>query len=52
MALAAEAGAVVMPAAPGFYQRPKGIGELVDFIVQRIVDQLGLEITLIKPWQG
>jgi len=52
MALAAEAGAVVMPAAPGFYQRPKGIGELVDFIVQRIVDQLGLEIKLIQPWQG
>jgi flavin prenyltransferase len=52
MALVAEAGAVVMPAAPGFYQRPKGIPELVDFIVQRIVDQLGLEIKLIKPWQG
>lgn len=52
MALAAEAGAVVMPAAPGFYQRPKEIGQLVDFIVQRIVDQLGLDIRLIKPWQG
>jgi len=52
MALAAEAGAVVMPAAPGFYQRPKEIGQLVDFIVQRIVDQLGLEIKLIQPWQG
>jgi len=52
MALAAEAGAVVMPAAPGFYQRPSEIGQLVDFIVQRIVDQLGLEIRLIKPWQG
>jgi 4-hydroxy-3-polyprenylbenzoate decarboxylase len=52
MALAAEAGAVVMPAAPGFYQRPKEIVELVDFIVQRIVDQLGLEIKLIRPWQG
>src|SRR3989454_8656319 len=32
MALAAEAAAVVMPAAPGFYQRPKEIGQLVDFI--------------------
>ena len=52
MALAVEAGAVVLPAAPGFYQRPKEIGQLVDFIVQRIVDQLGLEIRLIKPWQG
>src|SRR5256714_12814688 len=52
MALAAEAGAVVMPAAPGFYQRPQEVGQLVDFMVQRIVDQLGLEIRLIKPWQG
>jgi 4-hydroxy-3-polyprenylbenzoate decarboxylase len=52
MALAAEAGAVVLPAAPGFYQRPKEIGQLVDFIVQRIVDQLGLTMQLIKPWQG
>ena len=52
MAAAVEAGAVVLPAAPGFYQRPKQIGELVDFIVQRIVDQLGLQIQLIKPWQG
>lgn len=49
---AAEAGAVVLPAAPGFYQRPKEIRQLVDFIVQRIVDHLELEIKLIEPWQG
>lgn len=52
MTLAAEAGAVVLPAAPGFYQQPKQIGQLVDFIVQRIVDHLGLQIRLIEPWQG
>jgi flavin prenyltransferase len=52
MTLAAEAGATILPAAPGFYQRPKEIGQLVDFIVQRIVDHLGLKIELIKPWQG
>jgi len=52
MTLAAEAGATILPAAPGFYQRPKEIGQLVDFIVQRIVDHLGLEIQIIKPWQG
>ncbi len=52
MTLAAEAGAVVLPAAPGFYQRPREIGQLVDFIVQRIVDHLGLEIRLTQPWQG
>jgi len=52
MTLAAEAGAVVLPAAPGFYQRPKQISELVDFIVQRIVDHFGLEIKLVPSWQG
>src|SRR5678809_794479 len=52
MTLAAEAGATVLPAAPGFYQRPKEIKQLVDFVVQRIVDHLGLDIKLIEPWQG
>lgn len=52
MMLAAEAGAVVLPAAPGFYQRPKEIGQLVDFIVQRIVDHFDLQIKLTEPWQG
>ena len=52
MTLAAEAGATILPAAPGFYQRPKEIGQLVDFIVQRIVDHIGLDIKLIEPWQG
>jgi 4-hydroxy-3-polyprenylbenzoate decarboxylase len=52
MTLAAEAGATILPAAPGFYQRPKEIGQLVDFIVQRVVDHMGLGIQLIKPWQG
>jgi len=45
-----EAGAVVIPAAPGFYHRPTKISELVDFIVQRIVDQLGLSIEIGKRW--
>ena len=52
MTLAAEAGAVVLPAAPGFYQRPREIGQLIDFIVQRILDHFELGIQLIKPWQG
>ena len=47
-----EAGAVVIPAAPGFYHRPTSIAELVDFIVQRIVDQLGLDIALAPRWEG
>ena len=52
MVHAAEAGAVVLPAAPGFYQRPKEIGQLVDFVVQRIIDHFGLDIHLMKGWQG
>jgi flavin prenyltransferase len=47
-----EAGAVVIPAAPGFYHRPTQISELVDFIVQRILDQLGLEVEITRRWSG
>jgi len=47
-----EAGAVVIPAAPGFYHKPTKIEELVDFIVQRIVDQVGLDIQLAPRWNG
>ncbi len=47
-----EAGAVVIPAAPGFYHRPATIAQLVDFIVQRILDQLDLDIPLAPRWQG
>jgi 4-hydroxy-3-polyprenylbenzoate decarboxylase len=45
-----EAGAVVLPAAPGFYHRPTKVSELVDFLVQRILDQLGIEITVTRRW--
>jgi len=47
-----EAGAVVIPAAPGFYHRPTQIGELVDFVVQRVIDQFELELEVGKRWQG
>ena len=47
-----EAGATVIPAAPGFYHRPTHVSELVDFVVQRILDHLGLDIALIGRWQG
>ena len=45
-----EAGAVVLPAAPGFYHRPTRVAELVDFIVQRVLDHLGLDITVAPRW--
>jgi flavin prenyltransferase len=47
-----EAGAVVIPAAPGFYHRPTQISELVDFIVQRVLDQLDLDIQIARRWGG
>ena len=47
-----EAGAVVIPAAPGFYNKPTKIDDLVDFMVQRIIDQVGLDIQLAPRWQG
>jgi 4-hydroxy-3-polyprenylbenzoate decarboxylase len=48
----AEAGATVLPAAPGFYHGPTRVEQLVDFIVQRVVDQLGLEIDFAPRWTG
>lgn len=48
----ARAGAVVMPAAPGFYHGPKVISDLVDFVVARILDQLGVEQTIAARWKG
>jgi 4-hydroxy-3-polyprenylbenzoate decarboxylase len=47
-----EAGGVIIPAAPGFYHKPTKIEELVDFIVQRVIDQVGLDIQVAARWQG
>lgn len=47
-----HAGAVVMPAAPGFYHRPKSVDDLVDFIVARVLDHLGVEQRLVSQWKG
>ena len=47
-----RAGAVVMPAAPGFYHRPKEISDLVDFMVARMLDQLDVEQNLVTRWKG
>lgn len=48
----ARAGAVVMPASPGFYHRPSQISDLIDFVVARILDQVGVEQSLVKRWEG
>jgi flavin prenyltransferase len=46
----ADAGAVVLPAMPGFYHQPKSIGDLIDFVVARICDQLGVSADLARRW--
>lgn len=45
-----QLGAVVIPASPGFYMQPQTINELIDFIVARILDQLGIEQDLLPRW--
>lgn len=45
-----EAGATVMPASPGFYHRPERIEQLVDFVVARILDHLGVEHEVGRRW--
>ena len=47
----AEAGAVVFPAAPGFYGGEKSIQDLVDQVVGKALDQLSVEHRLYKPWK-
>lgn len=46
----AEAGAVVLPAMPAFYTKPKTIEDMVDFVVGRILDQLNVPHSLFKRW--
>lgn len=45
-----QLGAVIVPASPGFYMQPQTVEELIDFIVARILDQLGIEQDLMPRW--
>ena len=45
-----RAGAVILPANPAFYNRPKTLDDLVDFIVARVLDQLGVPQQLLRRW--
>lgn len=47
-----EAGAVVLPAMPAFYTKPQTLQDVIDFIVGRICDQLGVEHQLLRRWGG
>lgn len=47
-----DAGAVVLPASPGFYHRPRAIDDLIDFVVGRIMSHLGVDHELGPRWQS
>lgn len=49
---AKEAGAVILPAMPGFYTRPQTVQELVDFVVGKVLDVLEVDHKLYPRWQG
>ncbi len=52
MLRASEAGAIILPAMPGFYHKPVSVDDIVDFVVARILDQLGIPQNLLPPWEG
>jgi len=52
MARLARAGAVVMPAMPGFYHRPQSVADLVDFVVAKVLDRVGVPHDLAVAWPG
>jgi 4-hydroxy-3-polyprenylbenzoate decarboxylase len=46
-----ELGAIVLPAMPAFYHRPTTVADLVDFVVGKILDRLGVEHELVRRWR-
>ncbi len=50
MARLVRAGATVLPASPGFYHRPASVGDLLDHLVVKILDALGIPHDILRPW--
>ena len=52
MVSATEAGAIILPASPGFYHNPETIDDLIDMVAGRILYHLGLDSDLLQVWEG
>jgi 4-hydroxy-3-polyprenylbenzoate decarboxylase len=52
MTAATEAGAIILPASPGFYHKPTSVNDLIDMVAGRILASLGIESPVMKPWLG
>ncbi|MCE5336210.1 MAG: UbiX family flavin prenyltransferase [Desulfobacteraceae bacterium] len=52
MLRASEAGAIILPAMPGYYHNPARVEDLADFIVARILEQFGIPQNIVPPWEG
>lgn len=52
MTTVTEAGAIVLPASPGFYHRPQSVQDLVDAVAGRILHHLGVDTGLMRAWRG
>jgi len=50
MLAVAEAGGLILPANPGFYHRPQTVGDVIDYVVARVLDHLGIDQTLMPRW--
>ena len=46
----ARAGAVILPPSPGFYHHPQNVQDIVDFVVARVLDQIGVDHSLMQRW--
>ncbi|MFX1485925.1 MAG: UbiX family flavin prenyltransferase [Promethearchaeota archaeon] len=52
MLRAKRSGAIILPAMPAFYHKPKNIDELTDFVIGKILDQIGIKHDLFARWKG
>ena len=52
MVACAEAGAIVLPAMPAFYQQPRSLDDVADFIAGKVLSAMGIDHRLYPPWTG